>query len=133
MIRRVLPLLFLAVRLLPAPEPDIGDFFERFAAEWVRANPQFATFSQYFSGAEQDKPTANCRQDRAIPQRTRDRARGVWLNCAGLTGSGSPIRSACRRACWVAPTQSCKAHGTTLMGTCLIKASAECLAGLYGT
>jgi uncharacterized protein (DUF885 family) len=57
MIRRalLLPLLLLAAGLLPASEPDIGDFFERFTAEWVRANPQLATFTQYFSGAEQDK------------------------------------------------------------------------------
>src|SRR6185503_1878840 len=57
MIRRalLLPLLLLAVRPLPAPEPDIGEFFEKFAAEWVRASPQLATTTQFFSGAEQDK------------------------------------------------------------------------------
>jgi uncharacterized protein (DUF885 family) len=45
----------LSVRLLPAPESDIDEFFERFTAEWVRADPQLATRSQYFSGAEQDR------------------------------------------------------------------------------
>ena len=55
MIRRAVPLLFFAVRLLPASEPDIGDFFERLSAEWVRANPELSTMNQYFSGAEQDK------------------------------------------------------------------------------
>ena len=54
MIRRAL-LLLLTVQLLPAPEPDIGEFFERFTAEWVRASPQLATTTQFFSGAEQDK------------------------------------------------------------------------------
>ena len=55
MIRRALPLLLLAVQILPAPEPAIGEFFDRFTAEWVRADPQLATSTQYFSGAEQDK------------------------------------------------------------------------------
>jgi uncharacterized protein (DUF885 family) len=56
MIRRalLLPLLLLAIRPLPAPEPDIGEFFQRFTADWVRTDPQLATESQ-FSGAEQDK------------------------------------------------------------------------------
>src|SRR4051794_13560475 len=51
----LLPMLFLTVRLLPAPEPDLGEFFERFTAEWVRADPQLATRSQYFSGNEQNR------------------------------------------------------------------------------
>jgi len=38
-----------------AAQPDIGDFFDRFTAEWVRADPQLATASQYFSGEEQAK------------------------------------------------------------------------------
>ena len=38
-----------------AAQPDIGEFFDRFTAEWVRADPQLATFSQYFSGEEQAK------------------------------------------------------------------------------
>jgi uncharacterized protein (DUF885 family)/glyoxylase-like metal-dependent hydrolase (beta-lactamase superfamily II) len=32
----------------------IGAFFESFAREWVRSNPQRATALQYFTGAEQD-------------------------------------------------------------------------------
>ena len=48
-------LLLLAVRLLPAPESDIDEFFERFTAEWVRAEPFLATISQYFSDTEQDR------------------------------------------------------------------------------
>src|SRR5262245_3167649 len=36
-------------------EPNIEGFFDRFAAEWVRADPQLATRSQYFSGEEQAK------------------------------------------------------------------------------
>ena len=75
MIRRalLLPLLLLAVRPLPAPEPDIGEFFEKFAAEWVRASPQLATTTQFFSGAEQDKldgqltpQTAQFRKERVV-------------------------------------------------------------------
>jgi uncharacterized protein (DUF885 family) len=38
-----------------AAQPDIEDFFDRFTAEWVRADPQLATTSQYFSGEEQAK------------------------------------------------------------------------------
>ena len=38
-----------------AAQPDIGEFFDRFTAEWVRADPQLATTSQYFSGEEQAK------------------------------------------------------------------------------
>jgi uncharacterized protein (DUF885 family)/glyoxylase-like metal-dependent hydrolase (beta-lactamase superfamily II) len=33
---------------------DIGAFFESFAKEWMRADPQGATELQYFDGAEQD-------------------------------------------------------------------------------
>ncbi len=51
----LLPLLLVAVQPLPAPEPDIAAFFERFTAELVRAEPELATRSQYFSRAEQDR------------------------------------------------------------------------------
>jgi uncharacterized protein (DUF885 family) len=34
---------------------DIDAFFERFAAEWVRGNPDLATALRYFSGEEQDR------------------------------------------------------------------------------
>jgi uncharacterized protein (DUF885 family) len=40
---------------VPAAQADIEDFFDRFTAEWVRADPQLATLSQYFSGEEQAK------------------------------------------------------------------------------
>lgn len=33
----------------------IDTFFDRFTAEWVRADPNLATRTQYFSGAEQEK------------------------------------------------------------------------------
>src|SRR6186997_618652 len=46
------PLMF---RVPASQETDIAAFFDRFAAEWVRADPQLATFSQYFSGEEQAK------------------------------------------------------------------------------
>lgn len=41
----------LAVR---AADPAFDQWADRFAAEWVRTNPQLATRTQYFSGAEQD-------------------------------------------------------------------------------
>jgi uncharacterized protein (DUF885 family) len=42
-----------------AAERPFDQWADEFAAEWVRGNPQFATQTQYFSGAEQD---ANDRQ-----------------------------------------------------------------------
>lgn len=51
----LLALLLFGAYGLPRPEPDINGFFERFTADWVRADPQLATTTQYFSGAEQDK------------------------------------------------------------------------------
>jgi uncharacterized protein (DUF885 family) len=37
------------------PQPDIGTFFDSFTAEWVRHDPDLATATRYFSGAEQDR------------------------------------------------------------------------------
>ncbi len=37
-----------------APSADFDGWADGFAEEWVRASPQMATRSQYFSGAEQD-------------------------------------------------------------------------------
>jgi uncharacterized protein (DUF885 family) len=37
-----------------AATPSFDQWADDFAAQWVRANPQFATRAQYFSGAEQD-------------------------------------------------------------------------------
>ena len=72
----LLPLLLWQAGPLPAPEPDIGEFFERFTAEWVRADPQLATISQYFSGAEQDRLDAQLTPQTAQFRRERvDRAR----------------------------------------------------------
>ena len=34
--------------------PTIGQFFDDFTAEWMRANPNLAASTRYFSGAEQD-------------------------------------------------------------------------------
>jgi uncharacterized protein (DUF885 family) len=57
-------LLLCAARPVATAEPGIKQFFERFTAEWVRAEPQMATRNQYFSGAEQD------RLDRQLTSRT---------------------------------------------------------------
>jgi uncharacterized protein (DUF885 family) len=37
-----------------AQQPSIDSFFDRFTADWVRTNPNQATASRYFTGAEQD-------------------------------------------------------------------------------
>ncbi len=37
-----------------AQQPGIEDFFNRFTADWVRINPNQATATRYFVGAEQD-------------------------------------------------------------------------------
>src|SRR5687767_14436120 len=39
----------------PAQQRDIGRFFDEFTAEWVRRDPDLATATRYFSGAEQDR------------------------------------------------------------------------------
>jgi uncharacterized protein (DUF885 family) len=49
-----LALLWFAAANVHAAAPSFDDWSEGFAAEWVRARPQFATRAQYFSGAEQD-------------------------------------------------------------------------------
>ena len=36
------------------PNAAFDKWADQFAQEWVRGNPQFATATQYFSGAEQD-------------------------------------------------------------------------------
>jgi uncharacterized protein (DUF885 family)/quercetin dioxygenase-like cupin family protein len=38
----------------PAPQRTVSDFFNEFTAEWMRANPNQAASSRYFTGAEQD-------------------------------------------------------------------------------
>ena len=57
---RLLPALMLAIGLLSSPAAhcasrNIDEFFERFASEWVRGNPDQATSLRYFSGPEQDQ------------------------------------------------------------------------------
>ena len=39
---------------VPAAAPSLDAFFDSFAAEWMRADPQEATIAQYFKDAEQD-------------------------------------------------------------------------------
>jgi uncharacterized protein (DUF885 family) len=39
--------------MLPAQSPGINDFFAEFTAEWMRANPNQATGTRYFTGEEQ--------------------------------------------------------------------------------
>ena len=38
----------------PAPPPQVSAFFNDFTAEWIRGNPNQATSTRYFTGAEQD-------------------------------------------------------------------------------
>jgi len=46
-------LVVLVTALLPAQQRTINDFFTDFTAEWIRANPDQATGTRYFSGEEQ--------------------------------------------------------------------------------
>jgi len=43
----------LVTTLLPAQQRTINDFFTDFTAEWIRANPDQATGTRYFTGEEQ--------------------------------------------------------------------------------
>ena len=45
--------MILAAATLAAQPPTIGEFFDRFTAEWVRQNPNQAISSRFFSGAQQ--------------------------------------------------------------------------------
>ncbi len=49
---------FILILALPlssiAADRNIGEFFDRFTADWVRGNPDLATSLRYFSGEEQD-------------------------------------------------------------------------------
>src|SRR5262249_5587049 len=47
-------LLSFAAASVLAAAPSFDDWSEGFAAQWVRAKPQLATRTQYFTGAEQD-------------------------------------------------------------------------------
>jgi uncharacterized protein (DUF885 family) len=53
--------------------PDINSFFDRFTADWVRADPELATRAQYFSGLEQDQLDAQLthRTERSEKERLR--------------------------------------------------------------
>lgn len=55
MTRSFLPALLaaLGVVTLPAQQPTIGDFFDRFTAAWVRHSPNQAISTRYFTGSEQ--------------------------------------------------------------------------------
>jgi uncharacterized protein (DUF885 family) len=68
-----------------APQPQdrtIGDFFREFTDDWVRHDPDLATATRYFSGAEQD------RLERQVTPRTldwrRDRIGRARQGLAGL-------------------------------------------------
>jgi uncharacterized protein (DUF885 family) len=50
----------------PPPTRNIDEFFSAFTDEWVRANPNLARSSRYFTGAEQD------RLERELSPETRD-------------------------------------------------------------
>lgn len=46
---------FTVPALAQQPKQDIGHFFDSFTDEWVRRDPDLATATRYFSGAEQDR------------------------------------------------------------------------------
>jgi uncharacterized protein (DUF885 family) len=50
-----IPLVLFAVLVGSAQQrPTVGEFFDAFTAEWMRANPNLAASTRFFSGAEQD-------------------------------------------------------------------------------
>jgi predicted metal-dependent phosphoesterase TrpH len=51
------------------PSKAFDSWADRFAEDWVRANPQLATSTQYFEGAEQDA------LDRQLTPQTREQRR----------------------------------------------------------
>ena len=53
--KRLFAAVFLALGVvtLVAQPATIGDFFDRFTAEWVRQSPNQAVGARYFTGAEQ--------------------------------------------------------------------------------
>jgi uncharacterized protein (DUF885 family) len=62
------------------PSKAFDSWADRFAEEWVRANPQLATSTQYFEGAQQDA------LDRQLTPQTREQRRKmVDLAKAGVT------------------------------------------------
>ena len=53
----------------PVPQRTLDDFFRDFTTQWMRANPNLAASTRYFTGAEQD------RLEREIAPATTDRRR----------------------------------------------------------
>ena len=55
-----------------APARTVSDFFRDFTAEWIRANPNQAAATRYFSGAEQDRFEQQLTPEtRRVPARSR--------------------------------------------------------------
>ena len=50
----VFGLVSLSAQQPPPPQRTVSDFFSEFTAEWIRANPNQAASTRYFTGAEQD-------------------------------------------------------------------------------
>ena len=62
--------------VVPAQEQNVDEFFETFAADWVRNDPNLATANRYFTGTEQDRLERELTPVDGAYQRARvDRAR----------------------------------------------------------
>ena len=85
--------------------PTVGAFFDEFTAQWMRANPNLAASTRYFSGAEQDAferqlspETAAFRQG-MVPCSSSDRSmvennQVLMMSCAcGRTSMGKTRRN----------------------------------------
>src|SRR4249920_1641887 len=64
----------------PRPARTASDFFRDFTAEWMRANPNQAAATRYFTGAEQDRF-----EEQLAPNTRESRHAVVLLAQKGLT------------------------------------------------
>lgn len=64
-------LALVSLRAQQQKQANIDDFFRDFTAEWVRGNPNQATSTRYFTGAEQDKLERQLTPETAAYEETR--------------------------------------------------------------
>ncbi|MCX6603938.1 MAG: DUF885 domain-containing protein [Acidobacteria bacterium] len=67
----VFSLLFGSMSVLPAADANLTEFFDRFTKEWVRAEPELATRTQYLTGPEQDRLDGQLSEFSAAARRQR--------------------------------------------------------------
>ena len=111
-----------------AAQPDIGEFFDRFTAEWVRADPQLATTQPVFfrRGAGQAGCSAHADRRQRSSASEWNVPAADWLNCGGLIESGSRPRNASLHASSNgSSTPSSEPSGSVVTSTCSTKASPD--------